>query len=112
MRVEDLDLVRVLVSAGARCGDYEPAVGQAIQMRPAGSHGAQFGEFGVTVRIDGSDQRVKGTDSVASLRNVVGKQPVRGAENVDGTGQNVTVMVRMGQMGVGNEDGLLHGGLS
>ncbi|MEU4920771.1 hypothetical protein AB0G29_15615 [Streptomyces parvus] len=35
MRVEDLDLVRVLVAAGARGGDDEPAVGQAVQVRPA-----------------------------------------------------------------------------
>ncbi|MEV5583836.1 hypothetical protein AB0L39_35455, partial [Streptomyces parvus] len=36
MRVEDLDLVRVLVAAGARGGDDEPAVGQAVQVRPGG----------------------------------------------------------------------------
>ncbi|GAA2417671.1 hypothetical protein GCM10010388_00420 [Streptomyces mauvecolor] len=32
-----------------------------------------------------------------------------GAENVDGTGQDVAVMVRLREMGVGNEGGLLHG---
>jgi hypothetical protein len=38
-----------------------------------------------------------------------GKQPVGDAENVDGTGQDMAVVVRLREVGVGNEDGLLHG---
>ncbi|MGW0556753.1 hypothetical protein ACWDZ6_21555 [Streptomyces sp. NPDC002926] len=78
-------------------------------MRPAGPHGAQLGEFDVAAQIDGNDQRVKGQDIAAGLRSAFGKQPVGGAVNVDGTGQDVAVMVRLREVGVGNEGGLLHG---
>ncbi|MFC9956151.1 hypothetical protein ACFVIB_02175 [Streptomyces nigra] len=107
-RVGDLYLIGVRVSADARRGDDEPAVGQAVKVRPAGSDGAQLGEFDAAVRLDGNDQRVKRPDSVARLRSVLGKQPVGGAGNVDGTDQDMAVMVHMGQMSVGNEGGLLH----
>ncbi|GES28457.1 hypothetical protein AB0G60_00035 [Streptomyces angustmyceticus] len=92
MRVEDLDLVRVLVPAGARSGDGEPAVGQAVQVRRAGPHGAQLGEFDVAARMDGDDQGVEGQDIAAGTRSAFGKQPVGGAEDVDGTGQDVAVV--------------------
>ncbi|MFE6199150.1 hypothetical protein [Streptomyces sp. NPDC057838] len=108
-RVEDLDLVRVLIPADAGCCDDEPAVGQAVQMRPAGPHGTQLGEFDVAARMDGDDQRVEGKGIAAGLRSTVGKQPVRGTEDIDGTGQDVAVVVRSGQVGVGNEGSLLHG---
>nr|BBJ47404.1 hypothetical protein SAVMC3_00330 [Streptomyces avermitilis] len=108
-RVEDLDLVRVLVPAGAGCCDDEPAVRQAVQVRPAGPHGAQLGEFDVAARMYGDDQRVEGQDIAAGLRSAVGKQPVGGAEDVDGAGQDVVGVVRSGKVGIGNEGSLLHG---
>jgi hypothetical protein len=107
-RVEDLDLVRVLVPAGARRGDDEPTVGQAVQARPASSHGAQLGEFDVAARMDGDDQRVEGQDIVAGLRSALGEQPVGDAEDVDGAGQDMAVVVRSGEVGVGDEDSLAH----
>ncbi|GAA2370510.1 hypothetical protein GCM10010378_07290 [Streptomyces viridochromogenes] len=78
-------------------------------MRPAGPYGAQLGEFDVAALMDGDDQRVEGQGIAAGLRSMVGKQPVRGAEDVDGTGQDVAVVVRSGQVDVGNEGGGLHG---
>jgi hypothetical protein len=76
------------VPADARPGDDEPALGQGVQVRPAGPHGAQFGESGIAARIDGNDQRVKGQVIDAGLRSPFGQQPVSGAENVDGAGQD------------------------
>ncbi|MFD7399720.1 hypothetical protein ACFV60_32350 [Streptomyces virginiae] len=108
-RVEDLDLVRVLVPAGAGGGYDEPAVGQPVQARPPGPYGAQLGEFDVAVGVDGDDQRVEGLDVADVLRSPIGEQPVGGAEGVDGTGRRVTVMVLAGQTGVGDEGGSLHG---
>ncbi|MFE7860527.1 hypothetical protein, partial [Streptomyces sp. NPDC057403] len=108
-RVEDLDLSGVLEAAVARRGDHEPAVGQASEMRPAGAHGVEFRAFDVAVRMDGDDQGVERRDIGAGLRDAFGKQPVSGAENVDGAGQDVELVVRSGKTGVGDEGGLLHG---
>ncbi|MEU6148238.1 hypothetical protein ABZ848_48930 [Streptomyces sp. NPDC047081] len=71
MRIEDLDLVRVLVPAGAGRGDDEPGVRQAVQVRPAGSHRARLGEFDMAVRMDGDDQGVEGVDIAAGLGRCV-----------------------------------------
>ncbi|GGX56429.1 hypothetical protein [Streptomyces fructofermentans] len=49
-------------------------------------------------------------DTAAGPGSAFGRQPVGGAEDIDGTGQDVAVVVLLGQVGVGNEDGLLHGG--
>ncbi|WP_161501092.1 hypothetical protein [Embleya scabrispora] len=92
-RVEDSDLVRVLVSAGAGRGNDESAVGQAVQAWPTGSHGAQLGEFDVAARVNGDDQRVEGRQIAGGLRSTFGEQPVGDAEDVDGTGQDVAVVV-------------------
>ncbi|MFF9896833.1 hypothetical protein [Streptomyces longispororuber] len=108
-RVEDLDLVRVHVPAGARRGDDEPGVRQAVQVRPAGSHRVELGAFDMAVRMNGDDQGVEGRDIAAGLRSAFGKQPVGDAEDIDGTCQDVAVEVRSGEVGVGSEGGLPHG---
>ncbi|MGW7052918.1 hypothetical protein [Streptomyces sp. NPDC054887] len=76
--VEDLDQVDVLVTAGVRGGDDEAAVGQAVQVPPAGPRGVQLGEFDVAARIGGDDPGVEGPDIAAGLPRVLGKQPVGG----------------------------------
>ncbi|MEU5583303.1 hypothetical protein ABZ791_37795 [Streptomyces huasconensis] len=111
-RVEDLDLVRVLVPAGARRGDDEPTVRQAVQVRPAGSHGAQLGEFDVAARVDGDDQPVEALDIAAGLRSALGKQPVGGTEDIAGTGQDVAAVVRAGRWAWGMGAVFSTGGLS
>ncbi|UGQ12030.1 hypothetical protein LO772_35665 [Yinghuangia sp. ASG 101] len=50
--------------------------------------------------------------SSTGLRSAFGKQPVGDAEDVDGTGQDVAVVVWFREAGVGNEGGLPHGPLS
>lgn len=65
-------------------------------MRPAGPDGAQLGESDGAVRMDGHDQGVEDPGIAAGLRGVFGEQPVGDTEYVDGTGQDVAVVVSSG----------------
>lgn len=87
------------------------AVRQPVQLGPPGPYGAEFGGLDGTAVVDGDDQRVEGVDVATRLRGALGEQPVRGAEGVDGTAQDMAVVVRAGQTGVGDEGDLVRGAL-